>query len=564
MALALRARSAVRVDSRTALRLGAAGGFVLALAYLVIAPLVRLQTKAFTAGDGYREAFTRPDVGRTIRYTVLLALGSLLIAMVLGTLLAWAASRLPRRLRFLSVLPVLPIVVPAIASVVGWAFLLAPGPGYLNALLRHLPWWSSRTQGPVNVYSIPWIVIITGFGLTSFVYLFVRSAFANISSDYLEAAQVSGSSNVGVFVRITLPLLRPALIYGGGVALLLGLGQFTAPLLLGTNKGIVVLTTDMYQQVASTPVHYGLAAALGSPLLLFGVLIVGFQKVVLGDQRRFVTHGGKGFRTAGRPSYLAAAGLIVFSLVATVLPLTALVIVALSRFWSNRIVPSKFTLDNFRKVFDQPATTDAIRHSLTFSLLAVAIALPIGFIAASILVRSRRYPVVAQVLDFVVTLPLGVPAVLFGVGFLLTYSQPPFVLYGTKWVMVLVYVTLMLPFATRMQLSGLLALGETYQEASRVSGAGMLRTNLRIVLPLMRSGLGGAGALMFVLLTHEFTASVLVRSLHTQVMGTVLFDFWANGGYPVVAAVALIMAGVTTVGVIVALLIGGSNSFGSL
>lgn len=564
MALAVRARSALRVDVRTALRLGGAGGFVLALAYLVIAPLVRLQTKAFTTGDGYREAFTRPDVARTIRYTVMLALGSLLIAMVLGTLLAWASSRLPRRLRFLSVLPVLPIVVPAIASVVGWAFLLAPGPGYLNALLRNLPWWSGRTQGPVNVYSIPWIVIITGFGLTSFVYLFVRSAFANISSDYLEAAQVSGSSNVGVFLRITLPLLRPALIYGGGVALLLGLGQFTAPLLLGTNKGIVVLTTDMYQQVASTPVHYGVAAALGSPLLIFGVLVVGFQKVVLGDQRRFVTHGGKGFRTAGRPSYLAAAGLIVFSLVATVLPLTALVIVALSRFWSNRIVPSKFTLDNFRKVFDQPAATDAIRHSLTFSLLAVAIALPVGFVAASILVRSRRYPVVAQVLDFVVTLPLGVPAVLFGVGFLLTYSQAPFVLYGTKWVMVLVYVTLMLPFATRMQLSGLLALGETYQEASRVSGAGALRTNLRIVLPLMRSGLGGAGALMFVLLTHEFTASVLVRSLHTQVMGTVLFDFWANGGYPLVAAVALIMAGVTTIGVIIALLIGGSNSFGSL
>src|SRR4051794_13998473 len=347
MAIAVRTRPAVRIDTRSALRIAGAGGFLVVLGYLVIAPLVRLQTKAFTRGDGYREAFSRPDIFRTIRYTVMLALGSLVIAMVLGTLLAWASSRLPRRLRFLSLLPVLPIVVPAIASVVGWAFLLAPGPGYLNALLRNLPWWSGRTQGPVNVYSIPWIVIITGFGLTSFVYLFVRSAFANISSDYLEAAQVSGSSSVGVFLRVTLPLLRPALIYGGGVALLLGLGQFTAPLLLGTNEGITVLTTDMYNQVASTPVHYGMAAALGSPLLLFGILIVAMQKFLLGDQRRFVTHGGKGFRSSGRPSKLAAVGVVFYGFIATALPIIGLVIVAMSRFWSNKVVPSKFTLDNF-------------------------------------------------------------------------------------------------------------------------------------------------------------------------------------------------------------------------
>ena len=60
-----------------------------------------------------------------------------------------------------------------------------------------------------------------------------------------------------------------------------------------------------------------------------------------------------------------------------------------------------------------------------------------------------------------------------------------------------------------------------------------------------------------------YRTAVLLRSLHTQVMGTIPFDFWSNGGYPLVAAVAL-MAAVTTVGVILALLIGGANSFASL
>ena len=104
--------------------------FLAALAYLIVQPLIRLQSKAFADGAaGYRTAFTRPGIGETVVTTIALALGSLVIALVLGTFLAWCGTRLPPRLRIFRVIPVLPIVVPAIASVVGWAFLLSPRPG---------------------------------------------------------------------------------------------------------------------------------------------------------------------------------------------------------------------------------------------------------------------------------------------------------------------------------------------------------------------------------------------------------------------------------------------------
>ena len=538
---------------------------VAVLGYLVLTPLARLQSKSFANGaSGYRRAYTDSRFPSTLGYTVGLALGSLAIALVLGTLLAWAASRLPHRLRILRVLPILPIVVPAIASVIGWAFLLSPRPGYLNALLRKLPWWSDLTQGPIDIYTMPWIVIITGFGLTAFVYLFVSSGFANISAEHIEAAQVAGSSQWGVFFRVTLPLLRPTLIYGGGVALLLGLGQFTGPLLLGRTAGINVITTDIYRQMAQTPIEYGVAAALGSPLLMFGIGIVLIQKFLLGDQRRFVTHGGKAFKSEGRPSKLGALALVLYSFIATVLPVAALIAVSMTKFWSAKIDVSKWSLVNFRKIFDQSGITSAIRNSVTMSLLAVLISIPIGFIAANLLLRGRKYKVLRTLLDFIVSLPLGVPAVVFGAGFLLTYTREPFVLYGTRWVIVLVYVTLMLPFTVRMQASAMVALGDGYVEAARVSGSGVIGTNVKIVLPLMRSALGGAAALMFVLLTHEFAASLLVRSSTTQVMGTVLYDYWGNGTYPLVAAIALIMTAVTTIGVVIAVMIGGSDALSRL
>ena len=460
--------------------------------------------------------------------------------------------------------PVLPIVVPAIASVVGWAFLLSPRPGYLNAALRNLPWWSHLEEGPIDIYTVPWIVIITGIGLTAFVYLFVSAGFENISAEQLEAAQIAGSSPWGVFFRVTLPLLRPTLIYGGGIALLLGLGQFTAPLLLGTTAGINVITTDIYRDMTQTPVQYASAAALGSTLLVFGVIVVLLQKTLLGNQRRFVTHGGKAFRAPGRPSRLAAVALIAYTFVATVLPVGALIVVSLTRFWSAKIDVGSFTLDNYRQIFKESNITSAIYNSVTCSLLAVLICLPIGFIAASIILRGTRHRVLRIAADFLVSIPLGVPAVLFGAGFLLTYTEGPFVLYGTRWVIVLVYVTLMLPFAARMQLAALVSLGDNYVEAARVSGSGVVQANLKVVVPLLRSALGGAAALMFVLLTHEFAASVLVRSSTTQVMGTVLFDYWTNGSYPLVAAIALIMSVVTGIGVIIAIVVGGSKALSSL
>jgi iron(III) transport system permease protein len=539
--------------------------FIGLLAYLIVLPLVRLQVLAFSHGArAYSEAFSEPGIWQVIWRTVELALGSLAIALVLGTALAWAASTLSPRLRFLKILPILPIVVPAIASVLGWSFLFSPHPGYLNALLRHLPWWHHLYEGPVDIYTLPWIVIVTGLALTSFIYLFVSAGFENINGELLEAAEVAGSSKAGVFFRVTLPLLRPALIYGSGVALLLALGQFTAPLILGANNNITVLTTQMYFATQQTPAQYDVAAALGSPLLIFGVIVLVLNKFLLGDIGRFVTHGGKSFRTSAKSSKIGAVGIVLYGIVATLLPIIGLALVALSPYWSGTLQPSQFTLNAFHQIFHDGAILTAIKTSLIVSVIAVAITLPLGYLGATVLRRRDEYPVLRPLLDLIVAMPLSIPAVIFGVGFLFAYTRGPIVLYGTNWVIVLVYITLMVPFSARMQLSGMVALGDSYQEASRVSGAGVLRTHLTIMAPLMRATFAGAAALMFILLANEFAASLLVRSPTQNVMGTVLYNYYGNGLYPAVAATALVMVAVTGAGVAIAMLAGGSDIFKKL
>lgn len=532
--------------------------FVLMLAYLLLMPLVQLQREALGNGAaGYRRAFQDPAFGDVIRTTLVVAAGSSLFALVLGTSLAILAQRLPRRMRFLQVLPVLPIVLPPLATTIGWLFLLSPRAGLVNGLLRDLMFWSEATRGPIDVNSLPWIVIASGFGLAAFVYAFVSAGIRNIGGELIEAATASGASSPMILGRIVLPLLRPTLVYALGVVFLLGLGQFTAPLLLGRQTGVDVLSTEVFRYVNTPPTDYAAASAAGSPLLLFGLAMVAFQRKVVGDTGRFVTHGGKSFVAPTRTSRFAPVAIVVYGVIALLLPVLALVHIALSPFWSGKLDVGDYSLDGVRTTLSDPRLAEAVTTSVTVSLIALALALPIGFVAASVLVRSRRFRVIRACIDVMVAIPLVVPATVLGAGFLMTYTQRPLVLYGSSWLIVLVYVALMVPYATRMQMAGLSSLGDHYEDAARVSGAAGVRRTLMITLPLMRPAIGGAAALMFVLLSHEFSVSLLVRTRQTQVMGTILYDFYSNGSYVWVATMALVMAAVTTVGLAVAFLIGG-------
>jgi iron(III) transport system permease protein len=539
-------------------------GLLLVLSYLVLLPLGRLQFLAMRdGGRAYGAALDVPDIGKTILTTLALGVGSLVIALVAGTTLAWFAMRLPRRWSWLSTIPILPMVLPAVAVVVGWAFLLSPQVGYVNVLLRLVPFIDidkpevGLPHGPLNIYSVPGIVIVTGLQLVPLIFLFVQSSLRQLNFETVEAAMAAGASPARAFRTVVVPLLRPALVYSAAFAMLLGLGQLTAPQFLGTQEGIRVLATEIYRFGGESPTDFPLAAAVASPLLIAGILFIVAQRLLLRRDFRFVSAGTKGTSRPGKPSRLAAPVIAVYGFITLVLPFAALVLVALSPFWTSEVAFDKLTFDNFREAFTEPAIVDALVTSVTTSVCAIAIALPLGYFLADVLYRRQANAAVRAVLDVLVQIPLGIPAVVFGVGFLYVYMGHPMQLYGTRLLIVITYVVLVLPFTVRMQLTARMSIGVAYQDAARASGASSVRSHLTVVVPMMRGTLAGASVLMFVILTHEFAASLFVRSTRTQVLGTLLYDEWTHGSYPMVAAVSLIMSAVTAAGLVVAVWLGG-------
>lgn len=529
-------------------------GLVAVLVVLVLVPLISVQAKALLdGGQSYRDMLASPWLGATMLNTVLLGVGSVLVALVGGTFLAGCAWQLPKRLAWLSVLPIVPLSVPGLALVTSWSFLLSPQTGYINQFLRKAPWWDHLASGPIDVYSRFWIIFITGTLLIPFVYLFILTALRGIDGALIEAAEANGARPVRIWVKVILPLLRPSLIYSSSIVLLLGLGQFTAPLLLGRDQNVTVLTTEMYQAAQSYPVDYGLAAAYGSPLVLIGALLIYLQRRALKHSSRYETLSSRGHRSSSKTRSWPAIPILVYIVVALVLPLFGLLNVALADYYSGAVITADTaTLANFSTVFNDPDLGRAVGNSVGYSLVAVLIVVPLGFMIAVALSGSTRIPPrLRTTVDLLTNVPLVMPGVLFGAGILFTYSSGPIVLYGTGAALILAYITIMIPHVAKMQSSAMLSAGSSLQDSARVHGASALRTHARITVPLLRPAIAASVALCLSILTHEFGASVMVRSTSTEVMGTLLLRYWSQGAYPSVAVVALTMCAIT--GALVAL-----------
>jgi iron(III) transport system permease protein len=532
---------------------------------LVLLPLIPLQLQAWADGaDGIKRLVELNDLRNVLVNTLTLGLGALVLGMLLGTVLALCAySMTPRLRKWLEFMPVLPMVIPAVAHVIGFVFLFSPENGYANTLLRATPFFGG-SSGPINVYTFQWVVIYTATHLAAFVYLFVYTGLRNLGADYALAARVNGANPVRALFTITLPLLRPTLVYASVVVFLLALGQFTGPLILGRREQLDVITTTMYKLSAEFPVDYALASALGTPLILLAVVLVFFQTRSVGNQNRFVGQGASTIDNRMLSPVTSAVSAVVVSayvLVSAILPLLAIAFVALSPFWSGSLSLENLTTQNFSAVLDKPLIYDSIVSTVTVSVLGVLIVIPLGMLVAiGIFNREKLWRPIPVVLDLVANLPLTVPAALLGFGFLFALSQPSIGLYGTQTGLILAFVTIMIPYSVRYQLATLMSLGKQTVEASQVSGAHPLRTFFQVILPLARTGIVSSAAIMFVLLTHEFGVSLLLRGPNVRVLSVALYDEYSGGSYAEVAVIALVMTLVTGLGVVAAMALGGRRA----
>jgi iron(III) transport system permease protein len=541
------------------------------VALLVLYPLLELMRQPFSnLPKVWQQASQLPSLGRILWNTVVLALGSMILAVFVAMILAWCRANMAGKAGAAAqVISILPLVVPPLAGVVGWAFLLSPSVGYLNVLLRKLPFLDGMESGPFDIYSLTWIVVITGIYLIPYAFVFLQAGLANIDPRLEDAARSAGSGWWGVQFRIVLPLLRPALLYGGGVVALLALGQFTAPLLLGRTKGIDVITTQLYRLTGAPPANYPLAAFIALPILLLALAGVAAQRSALRGGLRFVMTGKGAARARGHNALLMLP-IIAYSVILVIPPIIGLVIVSLSPFWGAPLTLDSLSLSAFAEVLDSQAAISAVLNSVKYSAIATVLCLVLCLMAALVALRTQGFA--RALIDYVVNVPIAVPAILFGMAIFVSFALGPMMqflrvnfgirLYGSSALIVLAYIILVLPHGTRLVMSGIAQINPQLEAAARVFGSTLPGAVMRILVPLLRRNMASAAMLMFILLSHEFAASSLLFGPNTQVLSTLLYGQWDTGTYPRVAALALVMVAIALLGIsLIAVLDGGRNGW---
>ena len=425
---------------------------VIALGALVVVPLVRLlissfqstDTGAFTL-DNYAIAWGHPREVIALGNSLLYALEVTLLSTVLAVPIAWSVSRTTMPAKGLvRALIIGAFITPPYLGAIGWILLAGPNAGWLNRVWMAL---TGSDSGFANIYSFGGMVWVTALYAFPYIFVFTSAALDLVSSEMEEAANILGAGGVRTILRITLPLVLPAILGGAIIVFLDTVALFGTPAIIALPARIPTMTLVLWQ-FFEFPVRAEAAAAYAIPLIVITLAMVAMQRLLLG-RKGYVALTGKG--GGRRPTQLGAwrwlaLGYALFVVgMAVILPYAALAQAAFSKAWGLGFSWANLTLANFGAVLFQANSRDTIIHSFTYSaaaaFLTVALALVIAYIVTRRLARG------GSVLSLLCMAPLVIPGIVLGVAFYATYAPPPVALYGTAAILVLGYTTRFLPIA---------------------------------------------------------------------------------------------------------------------
>lgn len=188
------------------------------------------------------------------------------------------------------------------------------------------------------------------------------------------------------------------------------------------------------------------------------------------------------------------------------LPLLVILAASFAGHWSGAL-PSDFTTGHYTAATrgeSLQALTTSLVTALTASLLALAVG-TWGALAAHALPRPLR-----RVLDALFVLPVAVPSVVVGLAVLVAFSQPPVLLNGTRWIVILAHTVLVTAFAYQSVSAAILRLDPAYEQAAASLGARPAYVLWRVRLPLLLPSLTAAAGLCFALSMGELSATMML------------------------------------------------------
>jgi len=503
----------------------------------------------------YRQLFADPAFRTAALNTLEFAGLTTVCSVVLGGSFAVLCSRsdvLGRRLY--SRLFIAPILLPPLGLILGWNALYGPG-GYAHDFV------TQTLHIPFNLTTVPGMAVLGTAVAVPVVFLVCQASLAGIDSSLENSARSVGAPPLRVLGRVTVPMLRPALLNSGLLVFTLSIESLGIPLVLGSPQGHDLIASYLYNTWSNAFAPDPPVVSAGATVLLAAAcLLLLLRSRLLGDQARFVSTGGRG-ATAARgvplgtlPRLVLGALLGLYLAATTFAPIAALALNSVVSELTPLIAPwHLLTVSNWHAI-GQGTFGQSIRNSVEIALVGAVVTAAVVALATAVAHRSRFR--MRRSLPFLLLFPRAIPGLIIGIGFFwafLLVNPPGHTLLNSIWGIMLALSIRSATLAYFVMSSAFATVGQSLDDAARSGGASWWTAMTRITLPILRPALFVSFILLFISILNDYDPALFLVTPGHEIMGVSMLSALQQGSTGPVAALAMVQVAIT----IVAIAVGG-------
>lgn len=488
--------------------------------------------------------------------TVFLAVGTCLVAILFGGTVAFLVTRTNLAWKkYLSSIFIFPYIMPQWTLAIVWQNLFNSNAvtGTSNGLLASLfniqmPFWWCKGIFPS--------IIVLGLHYAPFAYILIGGIFRNMDANLEEAATILDTPKWKTMLRITLPMIKPAIL--STILLVFGsaMGSYPVPHYLG-------LTTLSTKYVSLNSKYTGEASILAIIMMLFGVAIMLLNQLSLQSRKSYTTVTGKSGQISkinlgkvGR--YVIALVLVIVTFFTSIFPIISF---ALETFLPNpgdysflytgdpdNLTTKWWTTDSSIEENGLYGQEGMLHNSMIWRafggtlLVSVCCSLIAGSIGTMIgyAVAKKRRSKWANYVNSVAFLPYLMPSIAVGAAFFVLFSNERFNLFDTYTLLVIAGTVKYIPFASRSALNSMLQLSGEIEEAALIQNIPWWKRMTKIIIPIQKSSIISGYMLPFMTCLRELSLFMLLCN-QGRLLSTILDYFDEMGLYAFSSGINLIL-----------------------
>ena len=488
--------------------------------------------------------------------TMLLAVGTCVVSILFGGIMAFLVTRTNLAWKkYLSSIFIFPYIMPQWTLAVVWQHMFNSNAvtGTQNGLLAALsgitmPLWWCKGLFPS--------LLVLGMHYAPFAYILIGGIFRNMDANLEEAATILDTPKWKIMTRITLPMVKPAIL--STILLVFGsaMGSYPVPHYLG-------LTTLSTKYVSMNSKYTGEASVLAIIMMLFGVAIMLMNQISLTSRKNYTTVTGKSGQISkiqlgklGR--YIIAFILVILTFFTSIFPILSFAVETFlpnpgdysflyTGDLSNLTTKWWITAENITEngmygqmgILYNNTIRTAFFGTLLVSFACAILAGTIGTLIGYAVSKNRRSKW-ANYVNAVAFLPYLMPSIAVGVAYFILFSNKYINLFNTYWLLIIVGTIKYIPFASKAALNSMLQLSGEIEESAIILNIPWIQRMTRIIIPIQKSSIISGYLLPFMTCLRELSLFMLL-CVQGFILSTTLDYFDEMGLYAFSSGINLIL-----------------------